>query len=179
MAAIDFITALGRLLQDGALRDAFSKDRHALAERMNVADTDRTLFLQLVPADLEFQARVLLRKRFDLVRQRLPGTCQELDRGGANASWEEFQSYGRTQMPTAKDPGAEDILGFCRHLQTSHPQALCPEEFNRVHFAYSHRPGALHLVKRMLVRGRRHGGLQIFLRYPSGRWHEWRLGFGL
>ena len=67
MAAIDFITALGRVLQDGALRDAFALDPLALARRLDLRERDQPLFLQLDPADLEFQARVLVRKRFVLV----------------------------------------------------------------------------------------------------------------
>ena len=83
---IDFVTALGRVLHDGSLRDAFVADPVAFVRGLGLAEADRDRFLRLVPADLEFQARVLLRKRFVLVRDILPRTCENL----GDEAWPEF-----------------------------------------------------------------------------------------
>ena len=74
MEEIDFITALGRWLRDGRLRDAFAVNPQTVAEQIKLTANDWPGFLQLRAADLEFQARILLRKRFDLVQQLLPET---------------------------------------------------------------------------------------------------------
>lgn len=167
MAAIDFITALGRMLQDGALRDAFATDPLALARRLGLRECDQSVFLQLVPTDLEFQARVLLRKRFDLVRQSLPRTCEEL----GNATWLEFQRYARMRWPAGEDHVTQDAFAFCQHLLQTRPASLCPLEWNRVQFVHGQRRLIVRWVKTM-------PGVQAFLRLPSGRWHEWLVWFG-
>lgn len=171
MAGADFITALGRLLSAGKLRDAFSTDPMALAETMGLAGQDRAAFLQLVPEDLEFQATVLLRKRFDLVRVALPNSCSKM----GPAAWIEFRVYGRSRGASTGSQQAEDVSGFCIHLAAVCPDALCPIELNRVRFAQGQRRCAFHFVKDMPVRDRHRAGVQIFLRRPRRGWHEWKI----
>src|SRR5947209_20154994 len=77
-SAPDFITTLGRLLRDGNLRDAFAANAAATADFLGLSDAERSAFLSLKPDDLEFQARVLLRKRFEAVQRLLPLTCASL-----------------------------------------------------------------------------------------------------
>ncbi len=50
---LDFVTALGRLLQSGALRDAFAADAAAVARQIGVRESERAAVERLVPAELE------------------------------------------------------------------------------------------------------------------------------
>src|SRR5687767_8469200 len=97
-AAIDFVTALGRVLCNGGLRDAFATDLVAVVWQIGLRESDRQAFLQLWPADLEFQANILLRKRFDVIRRTLPRTCRNLGRD----AWLEFQPFARPSRPLGK-----------------------------------------------------------------------------
>lgn len=87
--AIDFTTAFGRLLRDGALRDAFARNREITVAAMPVREHDRPALAQLNSEDLEFQATVLLRKRFGEVRRHLPLTIERL----GDESWTAFHRY--------------------------------------------------------------------------------------
>ena len=169
MAAVDFITALGRVLHSGALRDAFAADAVACVRRIGLRESDWPAFLQLAPADLEFQARTLLRKRFELVRRALPATCTALGR----EAWPVFERYGRLNAPAGRDPTNGDILGFALHLDHESNESLDPGELNRCRFVCGSRRLAGHIV----ISPRRLGlpTLQILLRQGSGRWQEWRL----
>ena len=171
LATIDFITALGRVLRDGVLRDAFVSDPLALARRIGLRECDQPLFLQLDPVDLEFQARVLLRKRFDSVRPALPRTCGQL---GAQAR-SEFHGYARLRWPAPENQVPEDVFGFCQHLHRSRPGSVCPLGWNRARFACGRRRFAVHWVKAMPFRGR--PGVQLLLRFRSGQRHEWQVWF--
>lgn len=169
MAAIDFITAFGRLLHDGALRDAFAADARALARRLEVRECDEPAFVRLEVADLEFQARILLRKRFGLVGEALPQTCRDLGRDG----WAEFLRYGRSTEPTLENQTTVDAFGFSRHLLRVRPASVCRLESNRARFADGRRRFALHVVRTISVRGRHRLGAQVFLRVRRRAWHEW------
>ena len=173
-AAIDFVTAFGRLLCDGGLRDAFAADPIAVVAQIRLRESDCAMFLQLRPSDLEFQARILLRKRFVLVRQALPRTCQNL----GDDAWPEFQRYGRPGGPTGKEMITEDAVGFCQHLRQIRPAALCAVETNRFRFAQRRRAFAFHFVMAMGSRGSRRPAVQVFLRRQPGRWHEWLVYLG-
>lgn len=171
MAAVDFITALGRLLRDGAMRDAFAANPHALTAQLNLRESDCSALARLIPADLEFQARVLLRKRLDIVHRILPETCRLLD----VEVWPVFHAYARSSWPANGQSAAHDAYGFCRHLQQHQPNALCVAELNRLHFALSRRRLALHLI----TRNKSKPALQILLRLGRWRWREMTLFFGL
>ncbi len=172
MAAIDFITALGRVLHNGSLRDSFAADAPAFVRQIELREEDQASFLKLIPADLEFQARTLLRKRFDLVRHRLPKTCGAM----GEAAWLEFVRYGRSHAPAGKYPALTDALGFAQYLTEARPDVLCRRELNRCRFALGPRRFALHLVaaqnRRQIPR------LQILLRRRSNAWREWLIYLG-
>ena len=173
MADADFISALGRLLHSGDLRDAFAADPAAVAASLSLQGADRTRFMQLDLEDVEFQARVLLRKRFNLVRRALPLTCARL----SDNAWAEFQRYGRPNGPTGSDALAYDCCGFCNHLINTKPEAIERAEWNRAKFARDRRRSAVHWLKRLPVRGRNRVGLQIFFS-SKRRAHDWRIAFG-
>jgi hypothetical protein len=170
-AAIDFVTALGRLLRDRALRDAFAADPLATATRLGLRASDQPAFARLIPAELEFQAEVLLRKRFDSVRRVLPNTCRGLSRDG----WREFHHYSQATGVASRN----DSHGFCEYLTRTRPAALCPLERNRCRFVRSGRRWAVHVACASRgAAGRRRPILQLFLGARTGQWHEWHVSIG-
>ena len=168
MAAIDLITALGRLLRDGSLRDALAFNSHAVVVQLGVRESDCPAVMQLVPEDLEFQARVLLRKRLEAVRRILPETICQL--GGA--AWPAFHQYARTHWPAGDDGITHDAYEFCRHLKQSSPESLCAAEWNRLQFVVSKKRLAWYWIHRTLTAQKSIPALQIFFRRPSKPWHE-------
>ena len=168
MPAIDFITALGALLRDGALRDVLAADPRAAAARLNLRESDRAALAQLVPADLEFQADVLLRKRFNLVRRIIPETCRLL---GAEM-WPAFHAYARVNWPPRERAAAHDAHDFCRHLQRHHPDCVCEAEWNRLRFVHAESRFALHWIRRQPTRHQSKHAVQLLLRLGQRRWRE-------
>lgn len=173
MAEIDFITALGRLLRDGNLRDAFATNPQAVAIQINLRRADWPAFLQLAPADLEFQAHILLRKRLELVRPLLPETARRL---GGNF-WPQFHEYARNHWPDEPRAALQDALQFCARLRQS-PQTVSESEWNRLWFARSKKHLAVCGRWRETVRGKTHPQLQIFFRGRTQRWREFIFRFG-
>jgi hypothetical protein len=171
---LDFITALGRLLRDADLREAFVTNAAATVGSLGSSEAVRAALLSLEPADLEFQARGLLRKRFDLVRRVLPLTCQSL---GAKA-WPVFEDYARVCWPSGTLMEARDAEGFCSRLVRSHPEAVSRSESNRVQFAFGHRKAAVHWVGDLVINNRIRSGLQIFLRLNRFAWREHHVYLG-
>jgi hypothetical protein len=170
---IDFTTALGRLLTDAALREAFSADPVAVAGSLEVAAADRAALAQLSPLELEVHARILLRKRLDIVRARIPQTCARL----GDRTWERFCAYARTRRPSESTAGLEDTPGFVEYVLRQEPGALCKAEFHRVRFVYGYRRLSVHLATDLVVRGRARWAVQLFLRNRRGTWREWALYF--
>ena len=175
-AAIDFVTALGRILSDAALRAAFAADPVGVARELRLREADRPAFLRLRLVDLEFQARVLLRKRFDLVRLVLPQTFRNL----GNDAWSEFQRCTENAPPLQTDQAQkiEDAFAFSRHLHRLRPRALCSVEASRAQFARGHARLGLRFIWAKTSRGSRRPGVQIFLR-RSARWDEYLVYFGI
>ncbi len=169
---LDFVTALGRLLQSGALRDAFAADPVAVAEEMGLRESERSAWVQLVPAELEAQAVVLLKKRFDLVRRGLPQTCRALGDEGKEA-WNVFRHYARGTWPNQKNAVADDARGFCEALRLTRPDAVCQIEYHRVLFLCDGSRWSVRWVAAVPFRKGFRPGVQIFLRGRSARWHEW------
>lgn len=169
---LDFVTALGRLLQSGALRDAFAADPAAVARQIGVRESDRAAWLQLAPAELEAQAVVLLRKRFELVRRGLPRTCAALGPEGSEA-WSEFHRYARNAWPKSQNAAADDALVFCEAIRRSRPDALCCIEYHRVRFLCGRSRWSVRWLSAVPFRAGFGPGVQIFLRGRRSRWHEW------
>lgn len=168
MPPIDFISALGQLLSDGALRDALAADPGAVAARLNLRESDRAALAQLVPADLEFQADVLIRKRLSLVRRIIPETCRSL---GAK-TWPLFHAYARVHGLARESSAARDAHAFCRDLHHHRHAGLCEAEWNRLQFAFSQSRFALHFIRRRPARWQSPRALQFFLRLGRRRWRE-------
>lgn len=175
MSAIDLITALGRLLQHGPLRDAFTADPVATATKLAVLESDRAAFIQLAPDDIEYQARVLLRKRFGEIRRAIPSTCVQL----GEKAWAIFHEYARAHWPATSRSMACDAYGFCQFLLKHQPDSLCRHEWNRVRFANGNNRLAVHFVRRLPIRNSPRCALQLLVRNRGGRWHEFALYLGL
>jgi hypothetical protein len=144
------------------LRDAFAADPRGLMQRLGVGEADRAMLLQLSPVDLEFQARVLLRKRFDLVRRALPRTCAAM----GEVAWPEFSKFARSRPAADETPFGADTAGFCEHVRLTRAGCVCAAERERVRFAGGRGRFAVHLGRGFV--------LHVFLRLRGARWHEWR-----
>jgi hypothetical protein len=110
---IDLVTALARLLSDPVLRRDFARDRETLATELKIRPSDRPVFLQLVSEHLEFQAALLLRKRFEPIQHLIPATLSTLPESG----WPLFRQYATTG--TGKASASRDALDFLIFLRTS------------------------------------------------------------
>jgi len=168
VAEIDFITALGRLLRDGNLRDAYAAQPDTVAARLDLRPEDRPAFRQLVPEDVEFQARILLRKRFDLVRRFLPDTERRL----GEKAWPLFLDYARVNWPAEPRVVLRDAFQFCQRLREQQPSLVCQSEWNRLRFALSEKSFAIHWQLRGEAGGTVRPRVQIFYRGRSRRWRE-------
>ena len=78
-----------------------------------------------------------------------------------------------------RNTAARDAHDFCRHLQQHRRDALCAHEWNRLRFAVGRRWLAVYGVRRLPIRNRARRAIQVFVREPSGRWHELALFLGL
>lgn len=167
----DFTTALARLLSDGELRDAFARDPEAVADLLEVSPLDREAFCQLVASDLEAQAEVLLRKRFEGMGGWLGKTCAALPEDG----WFAFRTYARPKW--SDSPGRTgDALAFSQALRV---QGVRTEraEVNRLKFAEGVGLASIHFLPS--GPSRRHGGFQAFIRGKARTWREWEIHFRL
>jgi uncharacterized protein with von Willebrand factor type A (vWA) domain len=175
MDEIDFSTALARLLRDVELRERFAQAPAAIAEQLRVRAAERDAFASLSVEEIEVQARILLRKRFDAVRHLIPAT---MDRLGSSA-WKSFLEHARSSWPKPPSMDVQDTRSFCAHLAATQPTVLCRSELNRLHFHLGKQTLAMHWVRDLWVRGRPRRALQIFIRRGQ-RWSEgslyWSLG---
>jgi hypothetical protein len=172
---IDFITAFGRLLRDGRLRDAFVASPQAAADLVQLRPSGHSLWLQLEPSDVESQADVLLQKRMDLVKFIVPQTSRRL----GETLWSVFQQYGRINWPTGRSEKIYDTFLFCRYLKEQQSKAVVASEWNRMNFALSKRRAALFYLQMPTARNKSRHGFQFFLRGRNQRWREFffYLGF--
>ncbi len=143
MEAVEFATVFARLLRDGRLRDAFVAEPEAVAARMGVCGADRAALLALDPGDLEFQARVLLGKRWAAARRIIPGTCRRL----GDVAGSLFCDHARNHWPDAVPADLGDALSFCAWLVSSQPRAVEPSEWNRLRFLRSRGFLAVHVLR--------------------------------
>jgi hypothetical protein len=172
---LDFTGAFARLLRDGALRDQFAAGPRAAAERMNLSAADQAAVAALDPEDLEFQALVLLRKRFDSVRRLVPRTCTA---AGTDA-WLIFREYARKCWPCATPLAIHDAANLCRRLREKNGASPCRSEQNRLDFALRGKWLALRLASDLFVNGRTFPAIQVFLRSRNNRFVEYDFYFRL
>lgn len=161
MKETEFSEALGRLLTDGQLRDFFAVDPHgAIASLCDDAHV-RAELIALKIEELEFQAEVLLRKRFDLVKKFLPSLICRLE----TQAWPLFKDYSRTRWLQA----AEDALGFAEYARTLSPEQIDSREVNRLQFALGRRQ---FLKLHWITIGPSRPALQVLFRVGQDSWRE-------
>ncbi|MDB6125442.1 MAG: hypothetical protein JWQ71_4435 [Pedosphaera sp.] len=165
---MDLVTALGRLLRDGKLRDAFAAMPEDIIERLGVQAADRPALLAISAADLEAQAKVLLRKRYDAIAHLIPDTLSAL----GEKAWPGFQDYGRQYWPDGTDKEIRDATQFMRHCKQQYRKDVSSRELNKLAFLSSRLSAAAHWITDLQFRGRKRGGLQILIRRNGGRWTE-------
>lgn len=150
---MDLQRAIARLLQEGSLRDEFARNPSAAAAGLDLEPRDCAAFGRLVPEDVEFQARVLMRKRFHAVRALVPMTCENL----GDAAWPRFVAYARNHSESVV---ARDALAFCG-AEATKVSAL---ERQRLEFILASHRFAYHWLSKPC-------SLQILLR-ARGKIHE-------
>jgi hypothetical protein len=170
---MNLVTALGRLLYDGRLRDAFATAPEEVIEQLGLRANDRPALLAVSAAELECQAKVLLRKRFDAIAHLIPDTLSAL----GEKAWLAFQDYGRQYWPDGKNKELQDVTQFMRHCMEKHRKDVSSRERNKIAFISSNQRTAVHWVRDVRFRNRHRRGLQILVR-NGGRWNEtvWFLG---
>jgi hypothetical protein len=174
---IDLITATGRLLRDGRLRDAFAVAPATVVGALGVREADQSLLLAIAPADLEAQALVLLRKRFGAVRRLLPITCARV----GEKAWPLFSKWAREGWPDGEAAGLRDADEYAQRLAVGHPDVICRPEWNRVRFALGSHRLALHWVRELPkpIHKSPCWACQILVRGRAPGWHEFVLFLGL
>jgi hypothetical protein len=163
---IDLISALGRLLCDGSLREAFRADPASVATELRIRESDRESLLQLAPEDLEIQAGVLLRKRFEAVRFMIPETCEQL----GDSAWKLFREYSTPKWPAGQSASSRDADQFLRWLQRRRIPCV-PREWNWLQFALSGKKLSLHWIRRH-TGNKRPSAIQILWRSSAERLRE-------
>ena len=169
MSAPDFITVLGRLLRSGALRDEFAANPQTFARTTGLPDQECERLAQLSSDDLETQALVLLRKRFDAIRPQLAQTCTGLS---ADA-WPQFVRYSRSYPADEHNRVVGDALAFSEHLRIQ-AIAVNAAEYNRLCFVQRERTVALHVIVVTPRNRSRRVGLQVVWRWKKSRRREWQ-----
>ncbi len=159
---IEFSEVLGRLLTDGRLRDSFAPDRDGAVASLCHDMRLRLELSALKIEELEAQAEVLLRKRFDSVKKMIPGFVCPLE----TQAWPLFKKYARSCWRQ----GREDALAFARYAEASEPEKFDAREMNRLLFAL----GNGTCLKLHGVRSRGNcPALQILFRFRKRDWREW------
>ena len=175
MPEIDSITALGRLLRDGSLRDAYAAQPSQTVDTLGVPPAQRGALLDLKTEDLEFQAQVLLRKRFQTVLALIPLTCSSL----GESAWARFIEYARDHWPAGNQMEVLDARDFVQYLREKHGATIAISETNRIRFALGTRCISFHFLKRIRLRNRERCAVQVFLRLASDQWNEYLFYFSL
>jgi len=157
----EFSEALGRLLTDGQLRDDFAIDPDGVISSLCQDALVQAQLLRLKIEELEAQAEVLLRKRFDVIKRMLPHLVARLERN----AWPLFRQYARTRWL----PASQDALTFAEYARSEVPSHVDTREINRLRFALEPRPSLkLHWVTLRPSRP----ALQILIRFRKDTWRE-------
>lgn len=176
MNTLDLNSALARLLSDGALRDRFAVDAALIANELGMSEANRSAFISLSAADIEFQAQVLIRKRLEAVKSVIPVTCADL----RDQLWPHFHNYARTAWLAGENKAQPDAIAFCRFLEEHTSIPIDAGEQFRLNFAASHRRVTLRVTLQLPSRQRPHlPALHIFTRRRCGCIREFALHFGL
>ncbi len=166
---------LACLLRSGALRERYAIDPKGVLAALRIRVSDQQAFAALTPNDLEFQARILLRKRFTEVQDLLPQTCAAL----GDQAWTAFQVYAREHWPSDAGGAVEDALSFYAAAAAQFPRRACNAERNRLRFRQSSQRCQIHWVRDVSLNSRCPYGIQVLFRFTACDWRDWTLHLGL
>lgn len=166
---------LACLLKSGALRDRYALDPEGVLAALHIRKSEWPAFASLPPDDLEFQSRILLRKRFTEVKKLLPQTCASL----GDPAWAAFQSYGREHWPSDTGGAIEDALSFHAAAFEQFPKRVCNTERNRLRFRLSTRRFEIHWVRDATLSRVCPYGIQVLLRWNARDLRDWTLHLGV
>jgi hypothetical protein len=169
LTSIDFVTALAKLLSQPELQRLFTQAPEQVADRLNLLDEHRALFVALVPEQVTAQANLLTTKRLKEARRLLPQTFKLLGSNGTAY----FNSYASTYWPQSHRRHLEDAVEFCTYLN-SHHYPVNHGEINYLKFLMSRRRVGLALAKDAMVQAYHFPAIQLFYRY-KGTMGQWRL----
>lgn len=171
MAKMVFCEALGKILSDRSLREAFLRDPNDCASRLSLQSQDVPAFIRMSTDEIQRQAQTLLKKRFHEVSKWLPATISRL---GA-AAWTDFRDYAELEWPQGHNRHLRDAIGFGEHLQRSRRRELSTREFHRLRFRDSSQKLRLGFSLHWDFATRRHFGFQVLRRLKNGKISEFLL----
>lgn len=158
--AIELTTALGRLLRDASLRQQYRQDPTGIARTLAVREDLLSALAGLDPDELDLQAEVLLRKRFQEVERLLPQTVTRL----GPVAYQQFMRYASSAWPEGHLRHVEDSARFGSYLLEHARADVCRSELNRVAFLAGRRRFAVHWAPGIWLDGRRRHAIQVVYR---------------
>ena len=108
----DLTMAIGRLLSDASLRDEFRNDPVSVAEKIDLQPDHVAMFVGLDIDQIESQATTLLSKRWNEVRQLIPGTVSDL----GDEARDLFMFYANQHWPEGHRRHPLDAYQFLQFL---------------------------------------------------------------
>jgi hypothetical protein len=161
--AIDLTSALGKLLSDPSLREAFALDSKLVAQKLALRKEDFAAFVSLDPMEIEVQAQTLIKKRLHGVRQLLPKTFTALQ----NDSVLLFEKYAPTYWPEGQTRYIQDANHFMNYLIEKKDSRICKLERNFLHFNFGRQHLACHFITNSILNGKRRNAFQVLYRGPT------------
>lgn len=174
MAGRDLVTAVGRLLTDRRLLEAFAADPDRVASRLGLTGSARCLLSSLNPTELRCQADALIAKRLHEVARILPATLQRLGPDGERL----FREYAANYWPQGHSRHFEDSVRFADYVARISPRAVDRAEVMIARFRNRGARFAVHWLRSSGASSCKPGVLLLF-RGRGGRLHRWILELGL
>ena len=160
MNPIDFVTALARLLSDPSVRDAFKRDPVFAANQLNIIESDRRYFVNLVPEEVDAQAKLLITKRKREIYRYLPQTFNLI----GNILPGLFSDYAMSFWPDSHRRHLDDAYYFCLYLK-KRQISFNRGELNHIRFLRSRRRIGLAVARDVLIHGRVFPAIQLFYQF--------------
>ena len=158
----DLTRAMGRLLTDRSLRDAFRSDAQSVADSFRLSEVERAALISLDPDQLDEQAAGLIAKRQTEVALLIPSTWQRL--GSAAAAL--FVEFAESFWPSGFQRHAIDAVEFGRFLIGRKPNDLDRAEWNETRFALQRFPVLIAWVADVKSQKKQHRrAIQVLIRW--------------
>lgn len=171
MAETDFVSALSQLLVNPALRESFFNHPETVADRLNISDSERAMFISLPPEQIKHQAQLLITKRMRETFTQIPLTVKWLGESAAAA----FREYAIQYWPDTHRRHSIDVFHFLLYLR-ERQLPFNKSEYNRIRFKCARKRLQICFVKDAMLNGRLHAVLQVIYRMKNDLC-EWRIYF--